>query len=227
MQLSDLHPSSLIQAIRLCLSSCVHCGTPTSNPLWLCEPCLKQVHPFFIATTILPEYSKILTTSLLSWENKNFHPLTSLIYSLKNPSHTEIWQAWAQQLAVKLVNSSQLLPPLHQTVLIPCPSRQNFRFDHAFALAFNLSKHLDISVSMALGERSQAPQKELRLLERKQIQMKLLDTDVLKFKYFVFVDDIISSGNTAMAAWKALGSPKKFYVWTLFHRPKLALKSEL
>jgi predicted amidophosphoribosyltransferase len=38
----------------------------------------------------------------------------------------------------------------------------------------------------------------------------------------VFVDDVITSGATAMAAYMALEDPSRFEVWTLANRPKLA-----
>jgi len=41
-------------------------------------------------------------------------------------------------------------------------------------------------------------------------------------KTVVFVDDVITTGSTAMAAYIALGDPENFEVWTLAHRPKLA-----
>jgi predicted amidophosphoribosyltransferase len=42
---------------------------------------------------------------------------------------------------------------------------------------------------------------------------------------FAFVDDVITSGSTAMAAYLALGDPDYFEAWTLVCRPKLAGKS--
>jgi len=41
---------------------------------------------------------------------------------------------------------------------------------------------------------------------------------------WVFVDDVITTGSTARAAWQALGQPDSFEVWTLACRPKLAGK---
>lgn len=41
-------------------------------------------------------------------------------------------------------------------------------------------------------------------------------------KTVVFVDDVITTGSTAMAAYMALGDPENFEVWTLASRPKLA-----
>jgi predicted amidophosphoribosyltransferase len=38
----------------------------------------------------------------------------------------------------------------------------------------------------------------------------------------VLVDDVMTSGATALAAYMALGDPQLFEVWTIANRPKLA-----
>jgi predicted amidophosphoribosyltransferase len=37
-------------------------------------------------------------------------------------------------------------------------------------------------------------------------------------KTLVFVDDVLTTGATARAAWKTLGKPRDFAVWTLAQR---------
>lgn len=39
---------------------------------------------------------------------------------------------------------------------------------------------------------------------------------------FLFADDVITTGSTAIAAYMALGDPSDFEVWTMVNRPRLA-----
>lgn len=36
-----------------------------------------------------------------------------------------------------------------------------------------------------------------------------------------FVDDVLTTGSTALAAWQALGHPRHFTVWSLIYRSRL------
>ena len=68
----------------------------------------------------------------------------------------------------------------------------------------------------------------LRLLSKEKQALKSLggrdrvDFTSRKIRGSVFfVDDILTSGGTARAAFRALGKPKSFQIWTVFYRREL------
>lgn len=66
------------------------------------------------------------------------------------------------------------------------------------------------------------PQKRKSAKDRFRRQFKLKPGIRVKGARIVFVDDLITSGATALAAYRALNSPVDFEVWTIARRPKLA-----
>ena len=114
-------------------------------------------------------------------------------------------------------------------LLIPAPGGKR---DHARALAFEIGEILhapvlDILIDPKKGKVS--PNQKSQALEgRFQRKYEVRATEVdLKAHIFerptwIFIDDVITSGATAMAAYMALGDPTCFEVWTLANRPLLA-----
>lgn len=75
-------------------------------------------------------------------------------------------------------------------------------------------------------------QKRKSASDRSMIRFESVRSDgVEKFSNatssIIFVDDVITTGASAMAAYMALGSPKSFSVWVLASRPKLAGKTRI
>jgi predicted amidophosphoribosyltransferase len=77
--------------------------------------------------------------------------------------------------------------------------------------------------------RPELEQKALDRASRQQVTMELADgVSSRRLKQlsrkgwkFVFADDVFTTGATARAAWKALGEPKPFQIWTLSYRASL------
>lgn len=45
-------------------------------------------------------------------------------------------------------------------------------------------------------------------------------TDFIEYGTIIFIDDVVTTGSTARAAWKALGCPDFFEVWCIAFQPK-------
>jgi predicted amidophosphoribosyltransferase len=65
-------------------------------------------------------------------------------------------------------------------------------------------------------------QKFKKIQERKVRDFKFLGDSIDKSKHYIFVDDIVTTGSTANAAWFALDMPDLFEIWSLAYRPRLA-----
>jgi predicted amidophosphoribosyltransferase len=63
-------------------------------------------------------------------------------------------------------------------------------------------------------------QKHKSKRERKAVSM-LCEMD-FSSKYVIFIDDIVTTGATALSARQAIGACKGFEVWCLAHRRQLA-----
>lgn len=133
----------------------------------------------------------------------------------------------AEQFAFSLGQNESLSDA---TLIVP-PSSRESAFDHSWAWGCALSEVLGLRIESPFEFATEgktnsldslAPQKRLKVGDRFKRQFKLKEGIRPFSSKIVFVDDLITSGATAMAAQKALKSSVDFEVWTIARRPKLA-----
>lgn len=143
-----------------------------------------------------------------------------------------ISQNWASEL-YRRSSSGGLLRGKRNWLLIVPPSVQIRGDGHASELARELSRLAgnefpDFPVfqrqSKSIIERAIA-QKAKNRIERLEAEMSLFSglsgqakERILRSEGFIFVDDVIVTGSTAIAAWKALGKPRNFEAWAMVWR---------
>lgn len=137
------------------------------------------------------------------------------LHSLKN--------GWAQKvlkdLAQYFLAQRTIEQDFKSAVIVPSPRKTGQKKDHAMVFAKHLSEQSSIPLKDILQRGSnQEFQKQKTLQERSQVKMNLLQQESLE--NVIFVDDVITSGSTVMAAYKALGFPRNFQVWVLAERLK-------
>ena len=205
---------------------CCACGCPTLRASHLCEGCfgrlqiLLQSDPLGQTQARNPD-SDSITLALGLYT----HPiLAALVHVLKggDPWRNDVgWiaKAWLRQRHLRV------LPPMRLPVaIVSAPSRRGFQLDHSGQLAQALSEisgwpHLKILVAEPDASPSQ---KSRSAQQRRQRRFKCNRADIGDYDTFIFVDDVVTTGSTAQAAWHALGSPKGFEVWCLAYQPRLA-----
>lgn len=89
--------------------------------------------------------------------------------------------------------------------------------DHASAWARALGQILGYPTSPLLLV---DPQKQARLTRPQRFNRRFSAS--LAGKSVILVDDILTTGATAKAAFVALNRPENFTIWTLFYRPLLS-----
>ena len=138
--------------------------------------------------------------------------------------------------ANKKLENSNKASLLVNTLFIPAPSSGVVQLtDHAFSFCYALSQTAGIALQNPLlvshkVSIKQTSQKQKNKKERREIHFELKEPFLAGDKTIIFVDDILTTGATAHSAWKALGQPQKFIIFTLSWRrflQKTSLSSQL
>ncbi|MGE5085573.1 MAG: ComF family protein, partial [Bacillota bacterium] len=145
--------------------------------------------------------------------------LSSQLVYLKGPRDSDDWKYWAARFIQRRLNIAALDRPIR---IVPAPSSTGKR-DHAFFWAKALSHEVGGDLFPCLKKAQSRKQRGSSLSERLTLQFDLDENNSdLPIDWpevlWVFADDIVTTGSTALAAYKALGSPPHFEVWTLAKR---------
>lgn len=165
--------------------------------------------------------------------------LKAWVHALKNGGSSPDYRAIAIEWIQKRQSASDIAI-LAPTVIIPSPARVNGAKDHAFCLAQALSIEtgwdlLDLLEFQNVEEAAQK-HKGVQLRAQRIFQIKKaakilafnnveLPTPIEDLHYgtIIFIDDVVTTGSTAMAAWNALEKPPRFEVWCMAIQPRKEL----
>ncbi len=204
------------------LRHCPVCCQSTPPVEWLCAGCLKKLKGFYLKPQhIMRMQSSFRHLRLIDWTSENDSFIRAVLTSLKGVRRSLFFTVLAKEFFIRLKYLSSLQRDAPFT-FVPCPSRTSSK-DHGFFWAEALGKKFRLPVQRMLNLvelDSIQKSKNLSLRgERKFLLTK--DEHQLKNKNLVFIDDVVTSGATAKAAWLALGKPRSFMVWSIFWRKRL------
>lgn len=205
---------------------CRCCRALVTKNTYFCQLCLQHLqsveHPHLFHRGDGP----FDIYSLWDWSPlEEDRILRSLVINSKGQKDARHLKIWAVNFLNKLLQFSDY--DFEKVHLVVPPTQRNF--NHSLALARELSRLCGITEAQ-IHELQENPQlkrrstKELSGPERKFEQGLpfILRRPITNATSIIMVDDVVTTGSTAIRMWKSLGSPKSFEVWSLASRSRLA-----
>lgn len=217
-------------------SSCVVCESGVPPIDYLCAGCWREFGDIMNRGDELKQDYVLPTYSLITWTPQNESFVRPFIYGFKGGWRANAASKCAEIFLSEMMLANFLAPPsacgsagvaLESPSLISAPSE---RFDHSRVWSNALAQKLkSTETATPLKEKltGQVSQKQLRQGERGMRRYEIREDFAgwpRASRRYVFADDVVTSGSTAMAAYMALGDPDVFEVWSLVSRPRLAAK---
>jgi predicted amidophosphoribosyltransferase len=209
------------------LRSCAVCSSALPPIDLLCLNCWQKAEEFFKKEeNVLRHGYPFAVYSLVNWKGENDVFFRKMIFGLKKGYSLSASQSLFSRLAF-----ARHWPIENGHPIFVHPPSSSGRPDHAAVMAVQLA-HLwgGYPLGLAWDQEHQLESSQRGKSAVQRGQRRFAETDLARFTepeiHWVFVDDVITTGSTAMAAYMALGCPEKFEVWTLACRPKLAVKDD-
>lgn len=201
----------LLNRVSKCgLSNCLHCGSFLVGNSLLCSYCEKIL---FLQCSVNElwknEEQGIPYYSLFSWEQDKNLILNKLILNLKGAKQQKAYSYFGKIISKRL---SKEFSQNNKVLICPCPSWGENK-DHAYFLAQEISMNMGFDmVKPLLNGIKKQESKQLSKVERiKNIEERFIINDDFFEKFtqanhttIVFVDDVITTGATLLAASKKL-----------------------
>lgn len=198
---------------------CLHCGSLQCASPPLCVPCFKALERFEGLPLRVYTEGPFPVYSFYEWIPGESDILSKFFLKLKGPRSAGYWTS----LAPSFVSRRLSLPIKDMPIrIVMAPSSSGLR-DHAYHWAEALAVLLEADLVPCLKKTRLESQRGSSLKKRQRLRLELVEkysgllsepTETL----WVFVDDILTSGSTAHAAYEALGSPPHFEAWVLGRR---------
>lgn len=194
---------------------CIHCGSWGGQDSLLCSACQNLLMADGLASKS-DFIEGLKTVYCFDWVPDQNRMLSIILKELKDSLCLETFNFYGTLMAASLRQDSE-----SGWVIVPCPASHSNRL-HSQRLAAAIGKMTGIAVKDILirederSNRAILQQKKLSRKERSKIH--IVSSAEITFQNVIFIDDIITTGSTALAAYRALGQPKQFIVHTLSRR---------
>ncbi len=207
------------------LDTCTACGSFSKGDSLFCAICEIQLLKLRNESkersiTFENLNTEIPVNSVFPWNPQQSDGLSSLLLKLKGCRREAPYRYWARQILLERIQNSIFLED-PETILIPSPARNKEQQDHAYKLTKALSDMTGWRLHNPLVRDNVGTQKTRNLSQRRRIRLGNPEKFTTS-QPIIFVDDVVTTGATAIAAYRSLGCPKNFEVWCLAYRGSLA-----
>lgn len=201
-----------IVGMSFSFTSCLNCGSYFVKPHRLCLPCTELLDPFKFDRPFLVH--DLTVKSLYQWPPGVSDTLSSLILSLKTAKPIA-WNFYAHEFCAQWSSTLDQEPIQFVTMKSASGNRHAQNWTEALIRIIG-GTHIDgLRLTIQASEQKDLSweSRSFRVLE-KDVEFSLSNK-----RPVVFADDVLTTGFTALAAYKALGRPKNFQVWCMAWRP--------
>ncbi len=217
-----------LHSILRVFQHCCACGAPNWKGSHLCEECFEQVSVEIINWQHLVTARDWRGFPLLSLGTYRSSAISGWVKALKGGSPGNDFK----QIAIEWLKLRQIVvlsmpaPPIY---IVPSPSRRGIDLDHAYCLALALSQLTGWPMRniLTFQQVEVSSQKLKKAVDRRERKFQLRKGTETPKGTFIFIDDVVTTGSTVEAAWKALGKPSQFEVWCIAYQPMLAAKPQV
>ncbi len=193
--------------------NCKHCGLSFFHndfkPIdFFCKKCWFGLEKYKTPPQFkIYKSPEVLVRPLFLWDEKESE-VGNLIHGLKGGTPFEI----IRKLSLEIIARES---PAQDAIIVPVPSSKVGEKDHAYQIAGIISEELGLRLWCGLQwENKSTNQKFLKKTER--FVSTMIKTEKLPCtKKVILIDDLVTTGATAMAAYKAIKSLNKIEVWAL------------
>lgn len=205
------------------LHGCLFCGSLFPRPEGLCQICATELWRWSQAEELFwQELEGLEAAALFQWIPGRQEVLSHLILALKGPGAGRLWREFAHIFWRKYQVSTEVI--YKQIVLVPSPSRAGK--DHALLFTEGLAQASGARVLHCLARpKSTTKQKTKNRSARSRATFDWAENfsadrfaEETQNARLIFVDDVVTTGATARAAWIRLGRPDDFMICSLAQR---------
>lgn len=199
------------------LGPCLNCGHLSVLDSGFCSFCDTEI--FFQSRQEAPRFEPFLCRSLYKWQACSSELFSLWVRDLKEAPQ-RVWNHLAAEFWIRL-QINEKTPSAGN--LVSLQSRDPRR-DHAQKWGRALQRVSGLRHQPILRHKDQNTTSQKSKSRAERGLTELVCTE--KYSSFledqiIFVDDVLTTGSTARAAYEILGRPKKFEVWTVLDRPRL------
>lgn len=193
---------------RMRFQICLICKQPGLRDYNLCAFCSDQLRT--LRAPVMRTLDGYVTRGLFAWPPGGKQAFVDLTYSLKGREDPQTWSEMAIWMAECFPGDRR------EALVVPVPGSGR---NHAAGLARALAEVLGGEYRDLFQPVKKRSQKDLSRKDRRQVIFEL-KREVLCTDYntVLIVDDVITTGATAEAAFRALGRPRNCEVWCLMDR---------